>query len=193
MNLLHIDSSIQGDASLSRAMSAAVVSRLRALHPDVTVTYRDLAEHPLPHMTLPGFATPEAQAVLEEFLAADVVVIGVPMYNFTISSQLKAWLDHIAIAGKTFRYTEQGPVGLAGDKRVILALSRGGFYSEGPAASMEHAETYLRAILGFMGITAPELVLAEGAALGPDQREAALAGGLEAANRIEPTPAESVA
>ena len=185
MNLLHIDSSIQGDASVSRAVSAAVVSRLKALHPELTVSRLDLAEKPLPHLTLPGFGTDEAVAVLEQFLAADIVVIGAPMYNFTIPTQLKSWVDHIAVAGKTFRYTDQGSVGLAGGKRVIVALSRGGHYADG-AAAMEHAETYLRAVLGFMGIHGPQFIIAEGVALGPDHREVALAGAVAAAGRVEP-------
>jgi FMN-dependent NADH-azoreductase len=187
MTILHLDSSIQGERSISRTVSAAIVERLKAQRPDVAVSYRDLAAEPLPHLTLPGFGTDEAAAVLEQFLSADTVVIGAPMYNFTISSQLKAWIDHIAVAGKTFRYDETGnAIGLAGDKRVIVALSRGGYYGEGtPAAAIEHAETYLRAVLGFFGINNPEFVIAEGSAIGAEQREAGIAAALAAVESLE--------
>lgn len=177
MNLLHIDSSIQADGSASRMISAAAVERLKAAHPDINVTYRDLAAEPLAHITLEGLSSAHAQGVLDEFLNADIVVIGVPMYNFGIPSQLKAWIDHIAIAGKTFSYGPEGVMGLAGGKRVTVALSRGGLYGEGsPAASIEHAETYLKAVLGFIGLGDAEFIVAEGLALGSEQREAALAG-----------------
>jgi FMN-dependent NADH-azoreductase len=184
MKLLHLDSGIQGDASVSRIVSAAIVRQLRAEQADLDYSYRDLVADPLPHLTLDAFATPEAQQVLAEFQAADVVVIGVSMYNFTVPSQLKAWIDRILVAGQTFRYTAEGPEGLAGGKRVIIALARGGVYSEGPAAAMEHAETYLRGVLGFMGITAPEFITAEGQALGPDARKAVLDAALERAGSV---------
>ena len=113
--------------------------------------------------------------MLQEFLDADIVVIGAPMYNFTVSTQLKAWIDRILIAGKTFGYTEAGPKGLAGGKRVIIASSRGGLYSPGaPSEANDFQETYLRAVFGFIGIETLEIVRAEGLAYGPDQREAAL-------------------
>ena len=134
----------------------------------------------MPHVelhSLPGDATPEAiasAAILDEFIAADTVVIGAPMYNFAISSQLKAWLDRILIAGKTFRYTATGPEGLAGGKRVIIAVARGGYYGEGAGgAAMEHVETYLNGVFNFIGIQ-PEFVIAEGIAVGPEQRAAAI-------------------
>jgi FMN-dependent NADH-azoreductase len=184
MKLLHLDTSIQGSASLSRTVSAAIVQKLRSENPGLEYRYRDLAADPLPHLTLDAFATPQSQDVLAEFLASDVVVIGVAMYNFAIPSQLKAWIDRIAVAGQTFRYTANGPEGLAGDKRVIIALARGGNYSEGPAASFEHAETYLRGILAFIGITAPQFVIAEGHALAPDRRDAILEAVLNRANDI---------
>ena len=108
--------------------------------------------------------------VLDEFLAADTVVIGAPMYNFTLPTQLKAWIDRILVAGKTFRYTENGPEGLAGGKRVIVALARGGFYNEGsPASALEHLETYLRGVFNFIGIE-PEFVAADGLNISPEQR-----------------------
>jgi FMN-dependent NADH-azoreductase len=113
--------------------------------------------------------------MLEEFLAADVIVIGAPMYNFAISSSLKAWLDRILVAGKTFRYTANGPEGLAGGKRVIIASSRGGFYGKDTAAAaMDFQEPYLRAALGFIGISDIEFVRAEGVAVGDEQKTAAL-------------------
>ena len=178
MNLLHIDSSVLGENSASRALSAAIVARLRAEHPGSPVNYRDLAAQSLPHFT-PMLAESDPCArrnaeVLDEFLAADVVVIGAPMYNFTIPSQLKAWVDRILVAGKTFRYTENGPQGLAGGKRVIIASSRGGIYSEGAAKAVDFQENYLRHVFGFIGITDVEFVRAEGLNLGAEQREASL-------------------
>src|SRR5262249_45338930 len=114
------------------------------------------------------------------------VVLGAPMYNFTIPSQLKAWIDRILVAGKTFSYTAKGPQGLAGDKRVIVAISRGGFYGEGsPMAALEHLETYLRGIFGFIGVVRPELTPADRIQVALEHREKALAGALEAAARLE--------
>jgi FMN-dependent NADH-azoreductase len=126
-----------------------------------------------------------AQAALAEFLAADVVVIGAPMYNFTLPTQLKAWIDRILIAGKTFRYTANGPEGLAGGKRVIVAVSRGGFYGpQSPTAAFEHVESYLRTVFGFIGVTDLEFVAADGIQIGPEQRESAVKGALEAASLL---------
>lgn len=184
MKLLHLDSSITGEGSVSRAVSAAIVRRLRSTDPTVSIAYRDLARDPLPHLTLGAPSTAE-EPVLAEFLGAEVVVIGAPMYNFTIPSQLKAWLDRILVAGKTFRYGADGPEGLAGGKRVILAISRGGLYGTGsPAAALEHLETYLRGVFGFIGIT-PEVVVAEGVNLGPERRDAALGTALRQAEVLE--------
>ncbi|KAB1072756.1 FMN-dependent NADH-azoreductase [Methylobacterium planeticum] len=201
MQLLHVDGSILGAHSVSRTVSAAIVDRLRSESPGLAVTHRDLAATPLPHLSGATLAarqpnagnTPDVladvalgDAVLEEFLAADIVVIGAPLYNFTISSQLKAWIDRILVAGRTFRYGEGGAEGLVGGKRVILAIARGGFYGPGtPYAAAEHAETYLRAVLAFMGIANPEIIVAEGIAVGPEQRERALAGALEAAGALK--------
>ena len=171
MTTLHIDSSISGDTSASRAISRSIVDQLRAADPATQIVARDLVADPLPHLTFDAFAD---SSVLDEFLAADTVVIGAPMYNFTLSSQLKAWLDRILIAGKTFRYTETGPEGLAGGKRVIVALARGGFYDQGsPAAALEHLESYLRGVFNFIGIE-PEFVAADGLAVSPEQRENSL-------------------
>ena len=178
MNLLHIDSSVLGEQSASRALSAAIVARLRAEQPALHVAYRDLAGQSLPHFT-PMLAESDPCArrnaeVLDEFLAADTVVIGAPMYNFSIPSQLKAWIDRILVAGKTFRYGAGGPEGLAGGKRVIIASSRGGIYSEGAAQAVDFQENYLRHVFGFIGITNVEFVRAEGLNLGVEQREASL-------------------
>ena len=171
MTILHIDSSITGEASVSRQVSHAIVAALTAGDPAAAVVRRDLAERPLPHLTLDAFAD---RSVLDEFLAADTVVIGAPMYNFTLPTQLKAWLDRVLIAGETFRYTADGPVGLAGGKRVIVALARGGFYdADAPARALEHLETYLRTAFGFIGIK-PEFIIAEGVALGDEARTAAM-------------------
>jgi FMN-dependent NADH-azoreductase len=167
VTILHIDASISGENSASRAISQSIVDRLGS-GPTV---YRNLAADPLPHLTLDAFAD---TTVLDEFLAAQTVVIGAPMYNFTLPSQLKAWLDRIIVAGTTFRYTENGPEGLVGGKRVIIALARGGFYNAGsPAAALEHLETYLRGVFNFIGIE-PEFVAADGLAIGPEQRDSAI-------------------
>ena len=175
MTILHIDASINGENSASRAISKAIVDQLKGAQWGEQVVYRDLAANPLPHLTLESFAD---TSVVDEFLAADTIVIGAPMYNFTIPSQLKAWIDRVAIAGKTFSYGENGPQGLAGGRRVIIGLARGGVYSEGsPAAAFEHLETYLRGVFNFIGIE-PEFVIAEGLNLGPDQRENSLSQAL---------------
>ena len=168
MTILHIDSSINGDNSASRAISRSIVDRLRSQSPRSPVISRDLAANPLPHLTLASF---NDQEVLDEFLGADTVVIGAPMYNFTLPSQLKAWIDRILIAGRTFRYTADGPEGLAGGKRVIVALARGGIYDAGsPAAALEHLETYLRGVFNFIGID-PDFVAADGLNISQEQRE----------------------
>jgi FMN-dependent NADH-azoreductase len=119
---------------------------------------------------------------VQEFLDADVVVIGAPMYNFTISSQLKAWIDRVSVAGKTFRYTEQGAEGLAGGRTVIIASTRGGLYgAETPAAAADFQEPYLRCVFGFLGVSDLRFVRAEGLAYGPDARQAALDAALASA------------
>ena len=171
-NILQIDSSITGDASVSRQLSAAIVNQIATGQPNTRLVKRDLVAYPLAHFTLGGDSDAD---VLDEFLAADTVVIGAPMYNFSVPSQLKAWIDRIAVAGKTFRYTASGPEGLAGDKRVIVAISRGGFYDAHNA--FEHVETYLKAVFNFIGV-APEFIRADGIAVGPEQREAGIANGL---------------
>ena len=175
MTILHIDSSISGEQSASRAISRSIVEWLSNASSTNEVIARDLAAEPLPHLTLDAFAD---SSVLDEFLGADTIVIGAPMYNFTLPSQLKAWLDRILVAGKTFRYTAEGPEGLATGKRVIIALARGGFYDAGsPAAALEHLESYLRGVFNFIGID-PEFVAADGLAIGPEQRERSIAQAL---------------
>lgn len=178
MTLLKIDSSITGQASVSRELTAAIVEQLLGQHRGAQVVMRDLVATPLSHFTLGGSGDVD---VLDEFLAAETVVIGAPMYNFTVPSQLKAWIDRVLIAGKTFRYGANGPEGLVGGKRVIVALSRGGFYEDHSA--FEHAKSYLQAAFGFVGIT-PEFVHADGIAVGPDQRDAGIAHGLAEVERL---------
>jgi FMN-dependent NADH-azoreductase len=189
MKLLHIDSSIQGEASASRALTRAIVARWREAHPGAEIVYRDLAAEELPHLShaaLSGANEIEAArnaALLEEFLGADVVVLGAPLYNFAVPSQLKAWVDRIVVAGKTFRYTERGPEGLATGKQVIVAVSRGGVYPPGSPA--EFGESYLRFVFGFVGVADVTFVRAEGLARSTEQRAAAL----RAAHEAIPVPA----
>jgi FMN-dependent NADH-azoreductase len=175
VTILKIDSSITGENSASRTISRSIVEQLKSALWGEEVVYRDLAAEPLPHLTLDAFAD---SSVLNEFLAAETIVIGAPMYNFTLPTQLKAWIDRIVIAGRTFRYTENGPEGLAKGKRVIIALARGGMYDQGsPAAALEHLETYLRSVFNFIGIE-PEFVAADGLAIGPAQRQQSISQAL---------------
>jgi FMN-dependent NADH-azoreductase len=191
MKLLHIDSSVLGDASASRQLSAAIVEALTDGQRKIETIHRDLAADAPGHLDgdiLQAIRGDEAElseaqrrerdltdAMIEEFLAADAVIIGAPMYNFAIPSQLKAWLDRLAQAGRTFRYTESGPVGLAGGKTVYIASSRGGKYFGTEAESaMDHQEAYLKAILGFFGITDVRIIRAEGLAMGDEARTAGL-------------------
>jgi FMN-dependent NADH-azoreductase len=176
MKLLHIDSSIQGEASASRTLTREIVARWKAARPDAQIAYRDLAAEELPHLSPAARRADELEAarnaaVLEEFMAADVIVIGAPLYNFSVPSQLKAWIDRIAVAGKTFRYTASGPEGLVRGKKVVVAISRGGVY--GPNAS-EFGESYLRFLFGFLGVDEVSFVRAEGLGLSPQHREAAM-------------------
>jgi FMN-dependent NADH-azoreductase len=177
MKLLHIDSSALGTGSVSRQLSAAVVARWQDAVPGLRVEYRDLDAEPVAHLTGPALSKADAgvaadgERVLHQFLDADVVVIGAPMYNFSIPSTLKAWIDRIAVSGKTFRYTAEGPEGLAGGKRVIIASSRGGVHSGAPS---DFQEPYLRFLFGFIGITDVEFVRAEGVAMSAEHREQAI-------------------
>lgn len=177
MSILHIDSSISGDASVSRELSQAIVEALTRDGSSGGVTYRDLAAEPLDHLTLPAFGEKDSLEALEKFKATGTVVIGAPMYNFTISSQLKAWIDRVLVAGETFRYRDDGSVeGLMGGKRVIVAIARGGLYGEDSAQrSVEHAERYLTSVLGFIGIEDPVFVIAEGLKVSEEIKAEAIA------------------
>jgi FMN-dependent NADH-azoreductase len=159
VTILHIDSSISGEASVSRRLTRTIVERM-AIEPN-SIVRRDLAAEPLTHLVERG----EDAHLLDEFIAADTVVIGAPMYNFSVPTQLKAWLDRLAVPGHSFSYTEAGPVGLLGDKRVVIALASGGQYPDG--SPFEHSKSYLRAFFNFVGIE-PEFVDASGIALGLD-------------------------
>ena len=178
MHLLHIDSSALGANSVTRELSAAIVGRWRDALPGLQVTYRDLDLDPVPHVTGRGLSGADpnevaaAERTLEEFLAADVIVIGAPMYNFSVPSTLKAWIDRVAVAGKTFRYTADGPRGLAGGKQVIVASGRGGLHSGAPS---DFQEPYLSQVFAFLGIDDITFVRAEGVAYSPEHRAQALA------------------
>jgi FMN-dependent NADH-azoreductase len=192
MQLLHIDSSILGAHSASRQLTTEIVENWVKAHPGTSVDYLDLATDTPNHFNADAIgiktgaqASPTAaqqfengvsERLVSQFLASDVIVIGAPFYNFGIPTQLKAWIDRLAQAGRTFKYTEQGPVGLAGGKTVIVASTRGGLYatSEGGQA-MEHQESYLKVIFGFFGITDVRIVRAEGLAMGEEPKAQALA------------------
>jgi FMN-dependent NADH-azoreductase len=193
MRLLHIDSSALGVNSVSRQLTARIVAQWGAAHPDLVVEYLDLAQDAPSHLSLEslGFRSApgtqgqtEAQRrenaisekLVSQFVAADVVVVGAPMYNFSVPSQLKAWIDRVAQVGRTFKYTETGPQGLAGGKVVIVASTRGGMYStsEGGRA-MEHQESYLQTVFGFFGVTDVRIVRAEGLSMGDAGKAQALA------------------
>ena len=184
MKLLHIDSSALADHSVTRQLTAEIVRQWHADRPGLEVTYRDLDVAPIPHLTGRSLAkadpveAADAERALQEFLDADVVVIGAPMYNFAIPSTLKAWIDRILVAGRTFRYTESGPQGLAGGKRVVVASGRGGAY--GDASPADFQEAYLRQVFSFVGVTDVEFVRAEGVAMSPKHREEAVAAALDA-------------
>ncbi|HVI57633.1 MAG TPA: NAD(P)H-dependent oxidoreductase [Luteimonas sp.] len=178
MKLLHIDSSALGANSATRELTAAIVARWQAEVPGLSIQYRDLDADPVGHLTGAALAGADAAAaedsaqVMQQFLDADVVVVGAPMYNFSIPSTLKAWIDRIAVAGKTFRYTDAGPEGLAKGKQVIVASARGGLHEGAPS---DFQEPYLRFLFGFLGITDVEFVRAEGLAYSPQHRADALA------------------
>ncbi|MFC3106518.1 FMN-dependent NADH-azoreductase [Undibacterium arcticum] len=180
--ILHINSSVRNAGSISRQLTAEFLSKWQAIQPADVIVERDLAANPVPHLTeqmMGAFFTPaeqrspeQAQTVqlsddlVAELLSADTIVIGAPMYNFSVSSTLKAWIDHVARAGLTFKYTETGPVGMVQGKKVYIFTSRGGVYSQGPAKSMDFHETYLRAVLGFIGLTDITFIHTEGLAMG---------------------------
>jgi FMN-dependent NADH-azoreductase len=192
MNLLHVDASALGPQSVTRQLSARTVEALRRHEPELAVTRRDLAADPLPHWepaTPSDAAQEQSGVILQEFLTADIIVIGAPMYNFGIPSQLKAWIDRVAVAGQTFRYTEGGPEGLAGGKRVIVLSGRGGVYSEGPASAMDHQEAYLRTLFGFLGINRVQIIRAEALNMGEERRHRAIADAIALIDAIDPTQA----
>jgi FMN-dependent NADH-azoreductase len=197
MKLLHLDSSVLGGYSATRELSGAVVKAWQQSHPSASVVYHDLASDPLAHFSAdvlgarmdPGTTLSDAQRrdvdagnrALAEFLSSDIIVIGAPMYNFSIPSQLKAWIDRIVVKGETFQYTATGVEGLAAGKKVIIVSARGGFYSgASPMASFDFQEAYLRKVFGFIGITEVEFVRAEGLSISPEQRGKSL----ESAHKI---------
>ncbi|MCE1250613.1 MAG: FMN-dependent NADH-azoreductase [Comamonadaceae bacterium] len=190
MQLLHIDSAITGTQSISRQLTAQIAAAWQAHHPGTEVQHLDLVQDTPAHFTMDAMAPRTGQTeglsaaqqqenavserLVQQFLAADVIVIGAPLYNFSIPSQLKAWIDRIAQPGRTFRYTANGPEGLAKGKTVIVASSRGGFYSTSEAGrAMEHQESYLQTVMGFFGITDVRFVRAEGVAMDKDKALAA--------------------
>jgi FMN-dependent NADH-azoreductase len=190
MNVLHLDSSILGDASASRQLTRSVVDGLRAAEPEINVVHRDLGSTPIDHLTPEVLATRGTPAellnvvqmresrldaeLLRELEWADTLVIGAPLYNFTIPTGLKAWIDRITVAGKTFRYTDKGPEGLLRGKRAIVVATSGGVHGDSPVDTMHVG--YLKTLLGFVGITDVEVVRAEGLGMGPEVRAQAMAG-----------------
>lgn len=200
MKLLHLDSSILGQNSVSRQLTAAVVEAVRAKHSDVQISYRDLAGQPIAHLSgeiIGANFTAEADwtetqrsesglsnALIEEFLGTDVLVIGAPMYNFSIPSQLKSWIDRVAAAGRTFKYGANGPEGLAGGKKVVIVSSRGGVYSTEQGQLMDFQEDYLRTVLGFLGITDIAFIRAEAVNMGEDKRATAIHAAKEAIAKL---------
>jgi FMN-dependent NADH-azoreductase len=200
--ILHINSSVRNNGSISRKVTDEFLSKWKAKRPDTVVIERDLAAQPLPHLTeetLGAFFTPAdkrtpeqakiaalSESLVQELFDADVIVIGAPMYNFSITSGLKAWVDHVARAGVTFKYGENGPVGLVTGKKVYIFTTSGGVYSSGPAAAMDHAGTYLRAVLGFIGLTDVTIVHSEGLAMGDVGVEKALAQTSQTINELLP-------
>jgi len=188
MNILHIDSSALGDNSISRQLTAEITRQLKEANPAAKVTYRDVAASAPAHLSgeilaanfIDASAWNETQreqkalsdVILNEFLAADTVVVGAPMYNFSVPSQLKSWIDRIVLAGKTFKYTETGPQGLVHGKTVIIASTRGGKHGDSPS---DHQESYLRTVFGFIGVTDVRFVRAEGVNMGPEVKDAAMA------------------
>lgn len=203
MKILRVDTAVTGSESVSRLLTQAAVDHFTTRYPDAEVIEVDLAVNPLPHIDAVTTgairwpaerhdeamqaAAPAERAVLDQFLTADIVVIGAPMYNFTIPSSLKAWLDRLGVPGVTFRYSEAGPEGLAGGRKVIIASSQGGAYELD--APFEHQESYLRDFFAFIGVTDPVFVRASKIGFGPEARETALAAAFaEIANLDGPEP-----
>ena len=188
MKLLHVDAGITGQGSVSRQLSSAIVETLVRDNPGLEVVRRDLDADPISHLNsgnVGGLGKDADAVVLREFLEADVVVLGAPMYNLGIPSQLKAWFDRVLVAGHTFRYTPEGPVGLAGGKTVIIASARGGIYAPGTAqAGADFHEPYLRTLFGFIGIDDVTIIRAEGVAISPEHRQQALETAFSAAGKL---------
>jgi FMN-dependent NADH-azoreductase len=189
--ILHIDSSVRSTGSLTRQLGGEFIAKLQAADPSSTVITRDLAANPVPHVTeqlIGAYFTPAEQrnadqahviktsdALVDELLAADTIVIGAPMYNFSVTSGLKAWIDHIARAGRTFQYGANGPEGKVTGKKVYIFVASGGAYSSGPYAVYDHVTTYLRSVLGFMGMTDVTFIVAEGVSQGEEAVAGAIA------------------
>jgi FMN-dependent NADH-azoreductase len=199
MIVLHIDSSPRGVDSVSRDLTRQIVNRLKAVEPTLDVVQYDLGDRPLPHLSSDAIgalrqaelATAEqrelgalSDRMIEELQRADLIVIGSPMHNFGITSQLKAWFDTIIRAGKTFSYGEQGPEGLLKDKRAIVVETRGGVYTTGSAASFNHQEPHLKTLLGFIGISDVQFIHAEGLDMGPESRANGLAHAKSAIEQV---------
>ncbi|HEX7812975.1 MAG TPA: NAD(P)H-dependent oxidoreductase [Burkholderiales bacterium] len=189
MKVLQLDSSILGEASVSRQLTRLVVEQLRASDPDLKLVHRDLGREPIAHLTGEVLATRGTAAellndlqgrearldaqLIDELQAADLLVIGAPLYNFTVPTGLKAWIDRVAVAGKTFRYTDKGQEGLVNGKKAVIIATSGGAYADSPVDAMHVG--YLKQLLGFLGITDVEVVRAAGLAIGPEVRAHALA------------------
>jgi FMN-dependent NADH-azoreductase len=194
MNILIVSSSANGDASVSGGLAARFADAVRASDPGAHIVLRDVGANPLPHLTaetvaaIKGQPATEAEiearalsdALVAELQGADVIVIASPMYNFGMSSTLKAWFDHVLRAGVTFRYTAAGPEGLLKGKKAVVIESRAGFYSEGPGAALDGQEPHIRTLLGFIGLDDVTYVRAEKLAFGPEAAEAAIAEAGEA-------------
>jgi len=183
---LIVTSSANGEASVSSRLAATLAERLREADPSAHILLRDVGSDPLPHLTADTVAAIKSEpateaelaaralsdSLVEELAAADILVIASPMYNFGMSSTLKAWFDHVLRAGVTFRYTAEGPEGLMTGKKAVLIESRAGFYSEGPGAAMDGQEPHIRNLLGFIGIDDVTVIRAEKLAFGPEAAEA---------------------
>jgi FMN-dependent NADH-azoreductase len=192
--ILHIISSPRGEASNSIKLGNAIINKLKEQHSETAVTVRDLTKGPFPHLEeahLNAFFTPvekhteenkeairHSNEAIKEIFDADILVIDAPMYNFGIPSTLKSWLDHIARAGITFRYTAEGPEGLVKGKKAYLAVTTGGVYSSGPMQSADFVTPYLKTMLGFIGINDVVVNRAEGFAM-PDLQGEALQKGID--------------
>jgi FMN-dependent NADH-azoreductase len=199
-SILLVTSSPRGDESLSTKIANEFVDKLKAQDPNTTVVSHDLGKNPIPHLDTVTTAAirkpaearnPEEAAaaamsdqLTAELLAADTVVLATGLINFNIYSTLKSWIDNVARAGQTFRYTAEGPQGLATGKKVYVVLSAAGIYSEGPAMGMNHAVPYLKTVLGFMGMTDIEVIYVEGTAFGPEALEKAIASAQERTQQL---------